>query len=96
MRVPSLGQADPLEEEVLPTPVCLPGELQSIESQSWTRLKQLSTQHGFSFCWWFTLLYKSLESQLFIFAFISYILRDSFKKNMAVIYVRVYFVYVFY
>ena len=52
MLVRSLGQEDSLEEEMAPHSSILawripwteePGRLQSMGSQSWTRLKQLST-----------------------------------------------------
>ena len=51
-QVRSLGREDPLEEEMDPTPVILPGESHGPrslagyspqEAKSWTRLKELST-----------------------------------------------------
>ena len=53
MRVWSLGQEGPLEEETATTPVFLPGESHGQRrlvgyraTKSWTRLKRLKTQHS--------------------------------------------------
>ena len=53
MRVWSLGQEGPLEEEMATTPVFLPGESHGQRSlvsyrttKSWTRLKRLKTQQS--------------------------------------------------